>query len=63
VADGSERGLELGTRTVPLGLEGGAKKRDGIIRAVASRDCAGIDTDERDSDELIDDVDRGADVP
>jgi len=59
VADGAERGLELGTRTVPLGLEGGAKKRDGIVRAVASRDCAGIDTDERDSDELIDDVDGG----
>ena len=63
MADATERGLELGTRTVPLGLEGGAKKRDGNICAVASRDCAGIDSSERDSEELIDDVDGGADVP
>jgi hypothetical protein len=41
------RGLELGTRTVPLGLEGGA----------------GIETSGCDSDELIDDVDGGVDVP
>ena len=63
MAGGAERGLEPGTRTVPLGLEGGTKKRDGIVRAVASRDCAGIETSGCDSDELIDDVDGGVDVP
>lgn len=61
--DAAERGLELGTRTVPLGLVGGTKKRDGIVRAVASRDCAGIDTTDSDSADPIDDVDDGVDAP
>ena len=63
MVDAADRGLELGTRTVPLGMEGGTKKREGIICAVASRDCAGIGTGERDSGELIDAADGGADVP
>ena len=55
----AERGLELGTRTVPLGWGGGAKKRDGVVRAVASRDCAGIEGSDRDSAESMDEVDGG----
>jgi hypothetical protein len=60
--DAVERGLELGTRTVPLGLVGGTKKRDGIVRAVASRDCAGIDSDS-DSADPIGEGDDGVDAP
>ena len=47
--DAAERGLELATRTIPLGLGSGTEKRDGIVRAVTSRDCAGIDTSDSDS--------------
>lgn len=61
--DAVERGLELGTRTVPLGFGGGTKKRDGIVRAVASRDCAGIDTSDSDSADPIGDVDEEVDAP
>ncbi len=61
--DAAERGLELGTRIVPFGLGVGTKKRDGIVRAVASRDCAGIDTSDRDSADPIDEVDGGVDAP
>ena len=60
--DGAERGLELGTRIVPLGLGGGAKKRDDT-GVVASRDCAGIDNSDRDSDELAENVDSGVEDP
>jgi hypothetical protein len=62
-ATDAERGLELGTRTVPLGLGGGTKKRDGIVRAVASRDCAGIDTGDSDSADPMGGVDDGVDAP
>lgn len=59
----AERGLELGTRTVPLGWGAGAKKRDGVVRTVASRDCAGINGSDRDSADPMDEVDGGVDVP
>jgi hypothetical protein len=63
VTDAKDRGLELGTRTVPLGSRAEVKKRDDI-RAVASRDCAGIDTVDRDSvDGLMDNVGGGVDCP
>ncbi len=62
MVDGADRGLELGTRIVPLGLGGGAKKRDDT-GVVASRDCGGIDTNDRDSDELTDNVDNGVEDP
>jgi hypothetical protein len=61
--EAAERGLELGTRTVPLGLGVGTKKRDGIVRAVASRDCAGIDASDSDSADPIGGVDDGVDAP
>ena len=45
-----------------MGSGEGAKKRDDT-GVVASRDCAGIDTSDRDSDELAENVDRGVEDP
>jgi hypothetical protein len=42
-------------------LAAGVKKC--VIRVVASRDCAGIDTSDCDPDEFIEDVDGGVNVP